>query len=155
MAGFYMNPERLKEEIQIEIKEMTIVIDDINSLMTETNLSSPTNIQKAAASSLVAQFYCGIENILKRISKFHNINLPKGENWHIELFNRFCELNETKLPILFNGFLRDELINYRKFRHFVFHGYSNKISWERLLSGIRNINDVFSNFKDSINIYLR
>lgn len=99
-----MNPERLKEEIQIEIKEMSIIINDINTLMAETNLSTPSNIQKAAASSFVAQFYSGIENILKRISKFHNVNLPKGDNWHIELFNRFCDLMKTNFQFFLMSF---------------------------------------------------
>ena len=150
-----MNPERLKLEILIELKEMSIVIDDINLLMKETDLTTPSNIQKAATSSLVAQFYTGIENILKRISKYYNFNIPKSDNWHIELFERFCEPNELNLPVLFDNFLREELVNYRKFRHFVFHGYSNKITWERLLSGIKNINEVFTKFKESINTYIK
>ncbi len=150
-----MNPERLKVEILIELKEMSIVIDDINVLMNETDLTTPSNIQKAATSSLVAQFYTGIENILKRISKYHKVNLPKSDSWHIELFERFCESNDKNLPLLFDDFLKNELINYRKFRHFVYHGYSNKISWERLLSGIKNINDVFFKFKESINTYIK
>ncbi len=127
-----MNHDRLKEEILIELQDMSIIVDDLNHLISETQLTEPSHIQKAAASSFVAQFYSGVENILKRISKYNNINLPKGDNWHIELFNRFCYTEDTNLPELFDDYLKEELINYRKFRHFVYHGYSNKITWERL-----------------------
>jgi len=30
-------------------------------------------------------FYSGIENILKRISKEYYLTVPKGESWHKEL----------------------------------------------------------------------
>jgi len=31
---------------------------------------------KTAAAAFLAQFYSGIENILKRISRFYHVNLP-------------------------------------------------------------------------------
>ncbi|MEW6702561.1 MAG: hypothetical protein AB1298_07565 [Bacteroidota bacterium] len=37
----------------------------------------------------MAQYYNGVENILKRITKYYNIPLPKTETWHLELFSFF------------------------------------------------------------------
>lgn len=100
-----------------------------------------------AASAFLAQFYNGIENILKRFSRFFNKPFPKGADWHITLFRSFCEPPEEKLPLLFSKELEAKLASFRKFRHVVHHGYGFKLDWEILIPGIDGINDVFKEFK--------
>ena len=74
---------------------------------------------KTAAAAFLAQFYGGIENILKRISRFYGVSLPSGNLWHVELFKRFCKPPSEPLPLLFDRTLSEELAPYRKFRHVV------------------------------------
>ncbi|HNV24605.1 MAG TPA: hypothetical protein PKH98_06940, partial [Candidatus Omnitrophota bacterium] len=62
-------------------------------------------------------FYGGIENILKRISRFYEVNLPSSELWHVELFKRFCDPPLDPLPIIFDKSLSQDLAPFRKFRH--------------------------------------
>ena len=81
--------QQLFEEIQIEIDSMGIIVNDIESLLFEVGDGVPTNIHKTALGGFVSQFYNGIENILKRIHKIYDITLPKGDDWHIVLLNRF------------------------------------------------------------------
>jgi hypothetical protein len=63
----------------------------------------PTVRENAAAAAFLAQFYNGIENILKRICRCHNVPLPTGDTWHTVLFQRFCSPAYADLPLLFDG----------------------------------------------------
>ncbi|MEW6607670.1 MAG: hypothetical protein AB1414_09505 [bacterium] len=77
----------------------------------------PTVREKTAAGAFLAQFYGGIENILKRISHFYSIPLPTGSNWHTDLFKRFCAPSYVPLPVLFDDSLSLAFAPFRKFRH--------------------------------------
>ena len=114
----------------------------------------PTLREKTAAATFLAQFYTGIENILKRICRFHNIELPHGETWHIELFKRFCEPPHSPLPALFDKKLAFELAPYRKFRHIVYHGYGFQLDWDRMKDGLEKIEDLFTHLKSLFFNYL-
>ena len=49
----------------------------------------PSVREKTAAAAFLAQFYTGIENILKRICRFRSVLIPRGDTWHVELFQKF------------------------------------------------------------------
>jgi hypothetical protein len=66
------------------------------------------------------------------------------------LFNRFCSPSEKPLPALFDNSLKAELTGFRKFRHVVHHGYGFQIEWERLIDGMKKIEDIFLRFKARI-----
>ena len=103
----------------------------------------------------MAQFYNGIENILKRITRFKSAPLPKGDSWHIDLFKQFCEPPYDDLPALFDEHLALNMSAFRKFRHVVHHGYGFQIKWDHMQEGIATIDDVFSRFKDNLYNYMK
>jgi hypothetical protein len=109
---------------------------------------------KTAAAAFLAQFYGGIENILKRISRFYNVSLPAGNLWHVELFKRFCDPQVKPLPLLFDKALSEDLAPFRKFRHVVHHGYGFQLDWDRMKEGIEKSQLVFSRFKTNIENYI-
>jgi len=117
-----VNKKLLKEEISIEFDFIDKVIIEILSLKKSLGDRIPSTLEKTAAAAFLAQFYSGIENILKRICKFYDIPLPSGNNWHYELVRRF-QTDETPLPLLFDEELANQIGPYRKFRHIFFHGY--------------------------------
>ncbi len=137
----------LLEEISIELKFMETIVKDVVALSENISDRDVNNWEKTAASAYLAQFYTGVENILKRISKYYNIQLPKTDTWHIDLFNRFCSPTEKSLPALFDKSLKADLTGFRKFRHVVHHGYGFMIDWDRLSIGIEKIEDIFLRFK--------
>lgn len=114
----------------------------------------PTVREKTAAAAFLAQFYTGIENILKRISRYHGVPLPSGETWHVDLFQRFCSPSHPDLPELFDETLGTALAPYRRFRHVAFHGYGFQLDWGRMLEGVANVQDVFTRLKIRLSEYL-
>ena len=72
-----MTFEELLEEINIELKLMETTVQEVIALSKNISDREVTNWEKTAASAYMAQFYTGVENILKRISKFYNVPLLK------------------------------------------------------------------------------
>src|SRR3990172_9032345 len=118
-----MNLKDLREEIAIEIELLESVVKEISSLRNDLMDREPTVREKTAAGAFLAQFYGGIENIMKRISLFHSVPMPTGDNWHTDLFRIFCQPPYKTLPLLFDEQLAIDMAPFRKFRYVVYHGY--------------------------------
>jgi hypothetical protein len=114
----------------------------------------PTIREKTAAAAFLAQFYTDIENILKRISRYHGVPLPSGETWHVDLFQRFCSPSHPDLPELFDEALASALAPYRRFRHVAFHGYGFQLDWDRMSEGVATVQDVFTRLEACLSEYL-
>lgn len=150
-----MNLAELKEEISIEIQLMESTVRELIVLNADVSGIEPTVREKTAAAAFLAQFYGGIENVLKRISKYHHVPLPTGDTWHVELFKQFCAPPKGALPLLFDADMERALVPFRKFRHVVFHGYGFQMDWDRMKIGIEAVEDIFSRFKRKTEEYLQ
>ena len=138
------------EPIRIEIESIEKILNEITGIIKEYSDSEPDIRIKAALASFIAQFYNGVENIMKRIMKINGWPLPKGENWHADLFNLFIEPNDLKTPVLFRG---SEVLIYkklRKFRHIVYHGYSFRLEYELMKSNVTGLEDSFKSFVQNL-----
>ena len=114
----------------------------------------PTVREKTAAAAFLAQFYNGIENILKRICYYYDVPLPVGDAWHVELFQHFVSPSFANLPPLFDDELAGNIAPYRRFRHVVFHSYGFQLDWGRMVDGVQGIQAVFAEFETSIATFL-
>jgi len=147
--------DELKEEINIELELIERILLELSLLQKDVADREPSVREKTAASAFIAQFYGGVENILKRINYFYNVPLPTGDTWHIDLFKRFCEPPHKPLPVLFSKTLELLMAPYRKFRHVVYHGYGFQLEWSRMKEGLENIDEVFSLFKAKLIEFLQ
>jgi hypothetical protein len=87
----------------------------------------------AAAALFLANFYNGIENVLKRICRFNHVDIPAGGDWHLELASSFGDLPRHGLPRLLDAQLVSDLAPYLQFRHVVHHGYGFRLRWTDML----------------------
>lgn len=149
-----MNLADLREEISIELEMMESTVQEIVSLLNDIKGDEPTVREKTAAAAFLAQFYGGVENILKRIHRYHGIPMPVGDSWHTDIFKRFRSPSYSPFPVLFDDELAANLSPFRKFRHIVHHGYGFQLDWERMKEGMRMIENVFSRFTMSVTDYL-
>jgi len=144
----------LREEIAVELEAMETTVNELRALQQDVAGREPTIREKTAAAAFLAQFYNGAENILKRISRYHNVPLPTGGAWHISLFQRFCPPSHPDLPALFDKNLASALAPFRRFRHVAFHGYGFQLDWSRMSEGIVSVPGAFTQFKASLADYL-
>ncbi len=149
MEKLYMN-QKLLEEISIDLESMFQIVIDVEALLAEVKTQTPNNIYKTALGGFAAQFYNGIENIMKRIHKAYNIDLPRGDNWHIVLLDRFSVNSDFPTPCKFSDELILSLTDYRRFRHYFFHGYGHNLNWDIISNAVSDINEVFNAFRAAI-----
>ena len=133
---------------------MEMIVDELVALQQDMVLREPTTREKTAAAAFLAQFYNGIENILKRIYRYHSVSVPTGESWHVELFQSFCSPTHPDLPQLFDQNLASALAPYRRFRHVAFHSYGFHLDWNRMVTGVENVKNIFEQIKSNISDYL-
>lgn len=151
-----MTGDDLRQQVAIEFEAIAKVVEELTALQNELDAQGrePTVREKTAAGAFLAEFYNGIENILKRISISNNLPLPSGETWHIELFQRFCLPKQQPLPVLFDDELASEIASFRKFRHVFFHGYGFYMDWDRMQYGVTAVASVLEKFKSKLDEYL-
>lgn len=149
-----MTLDELREQVTVELEAMALVVNELFSLEQDVLDREPTIREKTAGAAFVAQFYSGVENILKRISVFRGVDLPTGEMWHVDLFLGFARPPHTGLPELFDPELASVLAPYRRFRHVAFHSYGFDVDWQRMLEGVRNAPAVFALFRNRLIEYL-
>ena len=149
-----MKVEILREEVQIELERLAATVHELTELDRDLAGAAPSMREKAAAAVFLAQFYTGIENILKRICHYMNVPLPDGETWHIELFKRFCTPAYAPLPALFDAQLAMALAPFRKFRHVVYHGYAVELDWLRMHEGLDSVTEVWTQIQTCLTAYL-
>ena len=147
-----MTPGELREEIAIELESIAQVVAELNALYQDVG-ETPTVREKTAAAAFLAQFYNGIENILKRINYFNGKSLPTSSAWHVELFQQFTYPTDSRSS-LFDTDLAAQLAPYRRFRHVAFHGYGFQLDWHRMAEGIANVESVFAAFSKRLAVYL-
>ena len=150
-----MKIEELTEELAIELESMDVVVKELLSLSEDIKDREPTIREKTAAAGFLAQFYNGLENILKRICRFYEVPLPTGDMWHIELFKRFCSPPYASLPLLFDDDLASALAPFRKFRHVIYHGYGFQLDWVRMKEGTSVIESIFLQIRSKLFDYLK
>ena len=120
-----MTVEELREEIELELELIGFAVIEAVAINHDLGNQAPTIREKTAA-AFMAQFYGGLENILKRIHRFYGVPLPLGDSWHIEIFKRFCYPAYAGLPSLFDQQMSLDLAPFRAFRHVVYHIYSTR-----------------------------
>jgi hypothetical protein len=149
-----MTLDDLREEISIELESMGKIVNESLLLLNDLAGTKPTIREKTAAAAFLAQFYGGVENILKRIHRYHGIPMPTGDSWHVEIFKRFCKPLFPPFEPIFEENLALDLLPFRKFRHVVYHGYGFQLDWERMEEGLQKVGDVYRQFVTSVSDYL-
>ena len=77
-------------------------------------------------------FYSGIEKIFKLIAKEVDENLPDGPNWHEELLAQMSlDITNIRPPVISNK-LKNNLQDYRSFRHLIRNIYTYNINPEKI-----------------------
>jgi hypothetical protein len=153
-----MHPTELRADVDAELAQMRRVIRELQALQQDVAGRTPTLREKVAGAGFLAQFYNGVENILKRISSFHGVTPPDSARWHVALFERFCVTATSpaaqELPTLFDNDLAEDMAKYRGFRHFARANYGVELNWSLMAQGIALVHDTFVQFEKQVLRYL-
>ncbi|RKY58462.1 MAG: hypothetical protein DRP95_05940 [Candidatus Latescibacterota bacterium] len=120
----------LQEEIRVELRNLERLSKEMGQLLTKVG-DELSFIEVRAAGSILHDFYCGVERILKRIALSVDGNLPQGEEWHNELLLQMARPVEGVRKAVIDDELLQKLKEYKRFRHLFRHIYGFELRWER------------------------
>jgi hypothetical protein len=149
--------EEYRKECTIELQFLAEVVQAIESLLAENTGDTAPLKDRAAAASFVFSFYNGIENLLKRTTKYCAVPLPKGEQWHSELAMRFADpvgSGFPTIPQLITDDIHTNLLKLRKLRHVIAHGYAMNLDWLQMKPTIEAVPSVYSIFRQNLERFL-
>ena len=106
--------------------------NEVMGLLSQVSSREPTVVERTAAGAFLAQFYNGIENIMKRFVKNLDGQMPTGDTWHIDLARMFAEPAANGMPVFFSQDRFPEIADYRKCRHAVRNSYGHDLVWSKL-----------------------
>jgi hypothetical protein len=144
--------EQLKADVLDEIEAIEQALKDLASVKEKLAPDKIDNTQKAAMGTFLMNFYVGVENIVKRISKVYYQKIPRGHSWHKELLDLSYNPPGGKIPI-FEISIVERLNPYRGFRHVFISGYGFKLRLELMTSLINNIDPLWVDIKKAINAF--
>lgn len=139
----------LREDVSDEESAIEETLERLRKVRKHFEPKSKDYCSEPAMGTYLMNFYNGIENILKRISKEYYLTMPKGESWHKELLTSSFIPPEGKIPI-FNQDIVDRLHSYRNFRHRFISGYGFQLKGEKMLDLIDNIETLWNHIKEAI-----
>ncbi len=137
--------DKLLEEILIERDYIEETLDVLREAI---NRSEKTVVELSAIGASLHHCYNGMENILKRILKFHNISTPSSGSSHKDLLD--IAIQEK----LISEDISDKLDKFRGFRHFFVHGYGVLLNEEELQPLVDELPDVWVQFENEIQNFL-
>jgi uncharacterized protein YutE (UPF0331/DUF86 family) len=109
------------------------------------SLPGLSNLELAGLAALIHNFYNGVENILKQLIAAAGKKLPDGPSWHQDLINTAITNDLISEPIA------KRLRQFLAFRHFFSHGYSFDLDPDRMKNLVKDIQPLFSHFRDEVN----
>ncbi len=145
--------KELKEDVLDEEKAIEMTLERLSKVRNKFKPNKKDYSTEPAMGTYLMNFYNGIENILKRITKNYYQVMPKGESWHKELLALSSNPPAGKIPI-FNQNIVEMLYPYRNFRHRFISGYGFQLKGEKMLDLIDDIESLWSNIKIAISDFL-
>jgi len=124
--------KRIKAEIIFELDQISKLMDEYNDFLAKYSSHMDTYLMRVQA-SFMADFYMGIERILKLIAEDLNGGVPRGGGWHKKLLSAMTlEIGKVRPPVISNELFQD-LQKFLGFRHVVRQAYGFQLDEKKLV----------------------
>lgn len=138
-----MLKHQLREYCEAEFENIDTVVFELFSIV-KAEKSEYSTAELAAIATFIHNCYNGIENILKRILSFNQIEMKETPTWHKDLL-------KTSLDIgIITNDLYSTLSSYLSFRHFFVHAYSFTLRWDELKPLVEDLEKILKKFSSTI-----
>jgi hypothetical protein len=146
-----MNKEyrELREDVLDEQRAIEETLERLRKLRKQFDPRIKDYSTEPAMGTYLMNFYNGIENILRRISKTYYGTMPKGGSWHKELLRLSFHPPSGKIAA-FDQEIVERLHAYRNFRHRFVSGYGFQLRGEKMLQLIDDLQILWADIERSI-----
>ena len=142
----------LSARILEELKEISITAKRAESTW-EKAVDNNDDLYFDSVALNLHSFYSGIEKIFKIIAKEIDMSLPENPNWHEELLIQMSlNVHNVRPPVISNK-LRDDLQDYRGFRHLIRNIYTYNVNPEKIKPLIEKLPLLLKNIKKELRLF--
>jgi len=141
--------KELYEDVQDEVRAIEETLERLREIKDRFDPQIKDYCLEPAMGTYLMNFYNGVENILKRVSKEYYKTMPKGESWHRDLLVLSCNPPKGKSAI-FSQIIVEKLHPYRNFRHRFVSGYGFQLKGEKMLELIDSIGPLWDEIKRAV-----
>jgi uncharacterized protein YutE (UPF0331/DUF86 family) len=149
-----MLPNSVKEEIELEIKNIEKLLKSYGPLLKKVETQKPDYIELGALAMLLHSFYNGLENIFTRIARKIDQKVPTGELWHTHLLEQMTKQTKKRKDVMLSNETYKDLKKYLGFRHFSRHAYAFDLEWQLMKELVERIDDVSKRALDEIRFFM-
>ncbi|MEK6692929.1 MAG: hypothetical protein AABY44_05830 [Nitrospirota bacterium] len=142
-----MTKKQLREYCEAEFENIDSVLSEL-AFVIKPKKQKYSIADLAATATFIHNCYNGIENVLKRILVYLNIDTKETPTWHKDLLKISFDRK------IISERLYNALSNYLSFRHFFVHAYSFTLRWEELKPLVNSLESTLIEFKTAIDKYI-
>ena len=140
---------RLAAEIDSELDSLDALLREIvHAPQGEDSYS------RRARSSILHDFYNGVERIFVRVARELNGGIPQAEHWHRELVSNMALAIPEVRPALIDPPLAANLLEYLRFRHVFRNVYGTVLEADRLRSLEQKLPATLRAFREQMSAFL-
>ena len=144
----------LAARILTELKEILKLADRIEQGWKTTKKRKDDFYLDSVALNLHG-FYSGLERIFEKIAASVDGSIPEGANWHQELLHQMSMEIDGIRPAVISSDLKENLEEYRGFRHVVRNVYTYHLSPEKIKPLVDKIQDVFRKLEKELSAFAK
>lgn len=152
MVNFDMSAE-IRDYLKNEFILLDRLIKKHHPLIEIAHSEVPEDFYITTLGAMLHGYYCGIENLFKRIALDIDGEFSKSNSWHKLLLDRMSMPYKDR-PAVISPELRKKLHMYLDFRH-VFRGiYSFDLSWNKMKELVLNCEETLCQLKKELNSFV-
>lgn len=123
--------ERIRTELLSELEQVSRLMVEYGDFVNKYSDHMDVYLSRVKA-SFMADFYMGVEKILKIIVEELNGGAPRGEGWHKRLLHTMTLEVKGIRPTVISNELYQDLLKFLGFRHVVRQAYGFQLDEKKL-----------------------
>lgn len=128
----------LKAQIKDELAKLQKLLEEASQLAGERQSS----IYVRAGSSILHDFYTGLENVFHAIASTIDGQVPEGMRWHVDLLRQMSlDIEGVRTPVIAKE-TEKILEEYLRFRHLFRKRYGFELEWKDIKRLLKKLPDV-------------
>ena len=142
----------LSVRILEELKEISITVKRVEDAWKKA-INKNDDLYFDSVALNLHSFYSGVEKIFKIIAKEIDESFPDKSNWHEELLIQMSlNVPNIRPPVISNK-LKDDLQDYRSFRHLIRNIYTYNVNPEKIKPLIKKLPLLLKNIKKELKLF--
>lgn len=147
----------LRQDVEDELARLTRALEESSDgrseILAVDPAEGPSGWDRRAAAGVVHECYTGMENVLKRVAKRIDRDLPQGALWHADLLQQVARSTPAR-PAVIGPSLLEQLSESLGFRHVARVRYSFDLDWPLLRSHLDRLPGLICQFSGEVRAFL-